>query len=146
MFENIQFVTRKSSYPEIFYKDVHFEPHWVIPNAAFIFYMTWICVVCRSEKCAILNMFQIGTVQKLSHIEARQQYVLLSGYSTPGSYFWRLCAFFFQKWSNFEQSILWIWSEMFKRTQKLKFYFSRDHSCEVTVKMCENQYFPCFEP
>ena len=35
---------------------------------------------------------------------------------------------------------------MFQVTQKSKFYFSRVHCCEVTVKkMFENQYFPCFE-
>ena len=54
---------------------------------------------------------------------------------------------FLKKLSNFGQSILWIWSEMFQGTQKSQFHFSRDHCCEVTVKkIYENQYFPCFEP
>ena len=33
-----------------------------------------------------------------------------------------------------------------KELKKSKFNFSRDHGCEVTVTMCENQYFPCFDP
>ena len=36
---------------------------------------------------------------------------------------------------------------MFQGTQKLQFYFSRDHGFGVRVKkMCEYQYFPCFDP
>ena len=30
---------------------------------------------------------------------------------------------------------------MFQGTQKPQLYFSRDYGFEVTVKMCENQYF-----
>ena len=35
---------------------------------------------------------------------------------------------------------------MFQGTQKSQFYFSRDHGFEVIVKMCENQYYLCFDP
>ena len=39
-----------------------------------------------------------------------------------------------------------IGSEMFQVTQNSQFYFSINHGCEVTVQMCENQYFPWFDP
>ena len=32
------------------------------------------------------------------------------------------------------------------KNSKTTVYFSRDHGFEVTVKMCENKYFPCFDP
>ena len=35
---------------------------------------------------------------------------------------------------------------MFQGTQKPQFYFNKDYGFEVTVRMCENQYFPCFDP
>ena len=38
---------------------------------------------------------------------------------------------------------LWIFLQMFQGTHKCQFYFSRDHGYEVTVKVCENQYFSC---
>ena len=67
----------------------------------------------------------------------------LRGYCTSGPYFWRLCVFS-QKISNFGQSILWIWSELFQGTQKSQFYFSRDHCCEVTVKNVRKSIFSMF--
>ena len=51
---------------------------------------------------------------------------------------------FLTKLSNFGQSILWIWSEMFKETQKSQFCFSRDHCCEVTVKNVRKSIFSMF--
>ena len=51
---------------------------------------------------------------------------------------------FLKKLSNFGQSIIWIWSEMFKRTQKSQFHFSRDHCCEVTVKNVQKSIFFMF--
>ena len=35
---------------------------------------------------------------------------------------------------------------MFQGTQKSLLYFNRGNGCKVTVKMCETQYFPCFDP
>ena len=35
---------------------------------------------------------------------------------------------------------------MFQETQKSQIYFSRDHGFQDTAKMCENQYFPYFDP
>ena len=32
---------------------------------------------------------------------------------------------------------------MFQGTQKSHFYFSEDFDCEVSVKICENQYVQC---
>ena len=90
---------------------------------------------------------QIVSHLLLGHRSSRIGVVLvLRGYCTPGPYFWRLCVFSLKKYSNFGQCILSIWSEMFKGNQKSQFYFSRDHCCKVTVKMCKNQYFQCFEP
>ena len=52
--------------------------------------------------------------------------------------------YFLKKYSNFGQSILWIWSEMFQGTQNSQFYFSRDHCCEVTVKNMRTSIFSMF--
>ena len=30
--------------------------------------------------------------------------------------------------------------------QKSQFYFSRDNGLKSQQQMCENQYFPCFDP
>ena len=40
--------------------------------------------------------------------------------------------------------VLWIWSEMFKGTQKSQFSFSRDHCCEITVKNVRKSIFSMF--
>ena len=60
-------------------------------------------------------------------------YINLRGYSTPGPYFWRLCAFSQtrkQLWTN----ILWIMVRNIP-TQKSQFDFNRDHCCVVTVNL-----------
>ena len=54
--------------------------------------------------------------------------------------------YFLQKQSDVGQGFHWIRLEMFQGTQESQFYFSRNHGFEVTVKMCESQYFPCFDP
>ena len=102
-----------------------------------------------------LCLYQTGCTCKLLKIricrglKTRSAYVQFLQWSTekglnwsfkgvlhPWALFLRTLCIFSKKWSNFGQSILWIWSEMFQGTQKSQFYFSRDHCCEVTVKKC----------
>ena len=69
--------------------------------------------------------------------------IVLSGYSTPVPYFWRLCAF--------SQKIKQLWTkypmDLFRNVpmnSNINFYFSRDHCCEVTVQNVRRSIFAMF--
>ena len=90
-----------------------------------------------------LLLVDINTLQiTLPRYKVNQN--MLRGYCTHGPYFCRLYAFIQKKQSNFGQSFLWIWLEIFQGTQKSQFSFSRDHCCEVAVKHVQKSIFSMF--
>ena len=65
------------------------------------------------------------------------------GYCTLGPYFWRLCAFsqkIKQLWTKYPMDLV----RNVPRNSKSQIYFSRDHCCEVTVKIVWKSIFSLF--
>ena len=93
------------------------------------------CVIARTNVTSTDPLFSLGKVVNILHVK---------GVLHLWALFLKTLCIFLKKQSNFGQSILWIWSEMFSGTQKLQFYFSRDHRCEVIVKIVRKSIFSMF--
>ena len=65
---------------------------------------------------------------------------LLKGVLHPWALFLKTLYIFLKNKATLDK---WIWSEMFKGTQKSQFSFSRDHCCEFTVKDVRKSIFFC---
>ena len=90
----------------------------------------------------VLNI--IHTVFFKTSAYSEQHKFILKGVLHLWALFLKALCIFSKNKSNFGQSILWIWSEMFQGTQKSQFHFSRDHCCEVTVKNVRKSIFSMF--
>ena len=107
-------------------------------------FMTWLKSIWPQimnssiNKVELLHDFSKITIwlsftSKILHI-SRYVWYRIKGVLHLWALFLKTLCIFSKKKSNFGQSILWSWSEMFQGTQKSQFYFSRHHCCEVTVK------------
>ena len=73
-------------------------------------------------------------------------YDVLKGVLQPLSTLFLKTSYIFSKIKQLRTKYQMDLIEMFQGTQKSEFYCNIDHCFEVTLKMCENQYFPCFDP
>ena len=70
----------------------------------------------------------------------------LRGYCTPGPYFWRLCAFFSKNKATSDKISYGSGQKCSKELKHHSFTSVETIVVKLQWKMCENQYFPCFEP
>ena len=110
----------------LFSNERHFEI-WFPKKRTITFF--WSKLSKLHKKHPILH---VATTVSLKQGETRTSHgpiphplTMLTGYSTPGPYFWRLCAFSQNIKKNFGQSILRIWSKMFQGSWKSQFYSNK---------------------
>ena len=101
-----------------------------------------ICTVYWISVCQLAILFcLVGPKAPICKL-----WTALREYCTSGPYFWRLCAFSQKNKANLDKVS---YGSTQKYSKELKITVLT--SVEATVvklqqKMCENQYFPCFEP
>ena len=69
-----------------------------------------------------------------------------AGYCTPGPYFGRLCAFSQKNKATLDKVSYGSGQKCSKELRNHSFTSVEAIVVKVQWKMCENQYFPCFEP
>ena len=71
---------------------------------------------------------------------------MLRGYCTPGPYFWRLCAFSQINKATSDKVSYGSGQKCSKEFKNHSFTSVETIIVKLQWKMCQNQYFPCFEP
>ena len=70
----------------------------------------------------------------------------INGVQHPEPYFWRLCAFSQKNKASLDKVSYGSGQKCSKELKNHSFTSAETNVVKLKQKMCENQYFPCFEP